>query len=396
MKLVAAPNALKGSCSASAAAAALAAGARRAAPGAEVVEVPVADGGDGLLEVAVQVLGAERVPVAVTGPRFTPLAAEFGWLPRARTAIVELALASGLARLPPAQRDPCATTSLGTGELMRRALDLGAETLIVGLGGSATNDGGIGMAQALGYRLLDASGAPVEPVGGALARIARIDPAGVDPRLARVRVEAVCDVDNPLLGARGAAAVYGPQKGAGAGAIARLDAGLARLAAVLERDLGVAVAEVPGAGAAGGLGAGLLAFCEAALRPGAEVVLDLIGFDRHLDGADLVLTAEGRIDAQSGSGKAPGAVAARARRRALPCIAIAGGLDDEARSALHALGFDALFSLCCEPMTLAEAERRSEELLAAAAEQAVRAFLAGRRAAPAAQPPSVRKGTSTR
>jgi glycerate kinase len=288
-----------------------------------------------------------------------------------------MALASGLALLPEQARDATATTTLGTGELMRAALDLGAGHIIVGLGGSATNDGGIGMAQALGWRFPDAAGRTVEPVGGRLADIARIDAAGKDPRLDRVRVEAVCDVDNPLIGPRGASRVYGPQKGATPGQVDALDAGLTHLAALVTRDLGLRVAELPGAGAAGGIGAGLVAFAGATLRPGAELVLDLLAFDRHLDGADLVLTAEGRIDHQTAHGKAPAAVAARARARGIPCIAIAGGVGD-AIGALHDIGIDAVFSLCRGPMSLTAAQAKAEPLLADAAEQAVRAFLAGR------------------
>jgi glycerate kinase len=244
------------------------------------------------------------------------------------------------------------------------------------LGGSATNDGGIGMARALGWHFLDAAGREVEPIGARLADIARIDGAARDLRLDHARVDAVCDVDNPLTGPRGAAAVYGPQKGASPAQVAALDAGLAHLAAVIEHDLGLEVHDLPGAGAAGGLGAGLVAFAGAALRPGAELVLDLLALDRHLADANLVLTAEGRIDAQTASGKAPAAVAARARAHGLPCIAIAGGIGEDLVP-LHDIGIDAVFSLCRGPMTLDEAQHNAEALLADATEQAVRAYFAG-------------------
>jgi glycerate kinase len=319
---------------------------------------------------------AESVEVRVTGPRFQPVTAPFAWLPRQRTAVIEMALASGLALLPEEDRAATGTTTLGTGELMAAALDLGAETLIVGLGGSATNDGGIGMAAALGFRFQDAVGEPVVPTGGGLCDIRRIDATAADPRLAQVRVEAVCDVDNPLTGPSGAARVYGPQKGASPEQVERLDAGLFHLADLIERDLGRRVRDLPGAGAAGGLGAGLVAFCNASLRPGAEVVLELVELDRHLEGADLVLTAEGRIDGQTGSGKAPAAVGARARRRHVPCIAIAGGVGPDA-GLLRTTGIDAAVSLCPGPVSLAEARARSEELLADAGEQVLRIFLAG-------------------
>ena len=376
-KIILAPNALKGSCTAAAAAAAMAHGVARALPDAECVQLPVADGGDGLAEVLTAALDGERRMVPVTGPRFAPVDAALVWSPSRRTAVVEMALASGLALLAEDERDATATTTLGTGELMRAALDLGAEHIIVGLGGSATNDGGIGMARALGWRFLDASGQAVTPTGAGLPDIARIDRTAKDPRLGKVRVEAVCDVDNPLTGPRGAAAVYGPQKGAGPAQVAALDAGLAQLADRIERDLGLDVADLPGAGAAGGLGAGLVAFADATLRPGAELVLDLLALDRHLAGADLVLTAEGRIDAQTAYGKAPAAVAARAKAQGIPCIAIAGGIGEDL-GPLHDIGIDAVFSLCRWPMTLDEAQRDAEALLADAAEQAARAFFAGR------------------
>ncbi|MBK1704591.1 hypothetical protein CKO40_08590 [Halochromatium glycolicum] len=379
MTLVMAPNALKGSCTAGAAAAALAAGARRVAAAAEIRQVPVADGGDGLVEIALQWPGAEPRTFRVTDPIQRPVAATLAWLPVQRTAIIEMALASGLALLATSKRDPARTTTFGTGELMRHALELGAETLIVGLGGSATNDGGIGMAAALGYRFLDATGCELEPVGMAVGQIAQIDCSGCDPRLQRVKVQAVCDVENPLTGARGAAWVYGPQKGATPAQVAELDAGLERLASRMREDLGCDPSAIAGAGAAGGLGAGLLAFCAAELRPGADVILDLIGFDTALAGADLVLTAEGQIDGQTAYGKAPAAVAARAKQHGVACFAIAGGLG-AGREALHQLGLDALFSLCPGPISLDQAEQRVTELLADAAEQAVRAFLAGVRA----------------
>ncbi len=375
-KIILAPNALKGSCTAAAAAAAMARGIAYARPDAELVELPVADGGDGLAEVLSEVLGGEQRTFTVTGPRFAPLEATLVWSPSQRTAIIEMALASGLALLATAERDATATTTLGTGQLMRAALDLGAARIIIGLGGSATNDGGIGMAQALGWRFPDASGRAVEPIGGRLSDIARIDAAAKDPRLDQVRIDAVCDVDNPLTGRHGAAQVYAPQKGASPAQVATLDAGLTHLAALIERDLGLQVAALPGAGAAGGIGAGLVAFAGASLRPGAELVLDLLELDRHLDGADLVLTAEGRIDHQTARGKAPAAVAARAKARKIPCIAIAGSIGEDIGT-LHDCGIDAVFSLCRGPMSLEEAQAKADALLADAAEHAVRAFFAG-------------------
>ena len=386
MKILFAPNALKGSCGAGAAARALARGARRAAPQAELVAVPVADGGDGLLELAIDAWGARRIPVRVTGPCFAPVEAALAWVPERRLALIEMALASGLALVPEAERNPLLTTTRGTGQLIRAALDLGAETLLVGIGGSATTDGGIGMASALGYRFLDAAGREVAPTGAGLAALARIDASGADQRLARVDLQAVCDVDNPLTGPRGAAAVYGPQKGASPAQVARLDAGLVNLAALVAEGFpkdssaelaSRALAEQPGAGAAGGLGFGLQAFCGARLRPGAELVLEMLEFDRHLVGTDLVLTAEGRLDSQTLAGKAPALVAARARHAGIPCIAIAGSLEP-GLPGLADRGFTAVLSLCPGPLSLADAMARTEELLEEAAEQVVRIFLAGR------------------
>jgi glycerate 2-kinase len=378
MKIVIAPNALKGSCTASAAAQAMARGLRRAAPLAELVEIPVADGGDGLLELAIQVLGAVRKPVVVSGPRLAPVEAALAWLPGRRLAIIEMALASGLALLPEAQRDPGLTTSLGTGELLRAALDLGAESLLVGIGGSATQDGGIGLASALGFRFLDGHGLPVPPTGAGLLAIDRVDKSGADPRLGQVRIRVACDVDNPLTGRQGAATVYGPQKGASPDQVVALEAGLVHLADLVEGqgppDPG-RPRDQPGAGAAGGLGFGLQVFCGARLCPGAELVLDLLDFDRHLAGADLVLTAEGCLDGQTLSGKAPARVAARAQRLGIPCIAIAGGLGPDL-TGLHEAGISAAVSLCPGPLPLAEAMSRAEALLTNAAEQVLRIFLA--------------------
>ena len=378
MKIVIAPNALKGCLTAAEAADALACGVARVSPDIDIVQVPVADGGDGLADVLVNALhGVERT-VLVTGPLGDPVSATFCHVPTRRLAAIEMATASGLALLAKERLNPLLTTTLGTGELIKAALDLDIVHLIIGIGGSATNDGGIGMAAALGARFLDGNGQSVEPVGGALGMIQRIDLSNVDSRLAAVRIEVICDVDNPLLGARGAAHVYGPQKGATPEQVQILDAGLANLAAVINRDLGLDVRDLPGAGAAGGLGAGLKAFLNAELRRGVDLVLDLVGLNEQLHGADLVLTAEGQIDFQTAFSKAPAGVAERARAGNVPCIAIAGsvgrGLD-----ALHELGINAVFSLCPGPVSLEQAMASGGDYLAATAEQAVRAFLAGRR-----------------
>jgi len=377
MKFVAAPNAFKGCLAASEAAAAMAAGVLRAVPDAEVVCVPVADGGDGLVDVAMESLAGEPWVVPVSGPRDEPMDATFCYVPDIDFAAVEMALASGLALLPKDRRDPTLTTTRGTGELILAALDLGVSRIGVGIGGSATNDGGIGMAVALGARFLDDRGTPVEPVGGELGRIRRIDMSDLDPRVNAVRLEAVCDVDNPLCGPKGAAHVYGPQKGASPEQVETLDAGLANLADVIESDLGLDVRDLPGSGAAGGLGAGLRAFAGAELRRGVDLMLELVDLDGKLTGADLVLTGEGQIDFQTAHGKAPAGVGAAAKARGIPCIAIAGSLGEEFGD-LHTAGIDAAFSLCPGPLTLEEAMSHATDYLTHAAEQAVRAFLTGR------------------
>ena len=375
MKIVVAPNAFKGCLTAGEAARAMATGIGRAFPEAKVVAVPVADGGDGLVDVAVEALGGALRRVRVTGPLFDPVGAAFCYVEADRFAAVEMALASGLALVPPDRRDAMRTTTRGTGELIAAALDLGVSRIGVGIGGSATNDGGIGMASALGVRFLDAGGSEVRPVGGELANIDRIDMTGLDARLRHVRIEAVCDVDNPLCGPRGAAYVYGPQKGASADQVRLLDEGLAHLADVIERDLGIKVRDMPGAGAAGGLGAGLHAFLGAEIRRGVDLVLDLVELDAKLAGADLVLTGEGQIDFQTAYGKAPAGVGAAASRRRIPCVAIAGGVG-EGIASLTDVGIIAVFSLCSRPMTLDDAMAQAETLLAAAAEQVVRLFVA--------------------
>jgi glycerate kinase len=379
MKVVVAPNAFKGSLSAAQAARAMATGVARAAPGVEIAQLGVADGGDGLIEVLREAMDAKTLTRSVSGPLGEPVEATFLYVPGLDLSVIEMASASGLVLLREEQRDPMRTTTLGTGELVRAALDQGVSRIIVGVGGSATNDGGVGMASALGARFTDGAERPVAPVGGALGSIRHIDLSGLDPRLHGVRVEVICDVDNPLLGDQGAARVYGPQKGAGPQQVQALERGLINLAAVIEAGLGLDVRHLPGAGAAGGLGAGLKAFLGAELRRGVDVVLDLVGLEGRLQGADLVLTAEGQIDLQTAHGKAPAGVAQRARARGIPCIAIAGGIGERI-SELYPIGIDAVFSLCPGPVSLEEAMVRAAAFLTQTSEQVMRVFMAGRAA----------------
>ena len=377
MHIVVAPNAFKGSLTAVQAAEAMQAGILAADPKCRVTCAPVADGGDGLTEVMLAGMGGQPVAVTVTGPRFEVVTAPFCMVSSANLAVVEMARASGLALLPESRRNPMETTTYGTGELILSAMEYGARRIIVGIGGSATCDGGIGMAAALGYRFLDAGGEPVRPVGGQLSAIAAIDPSGVDERIAGLEVAAACDVSNPLTGPEGAARIYGPQKGATPDQVAQLDEGLANLARVIRRDLGIDILELPGSGAAGGLGGGLRAFLKAELKTGIDLVLDVVDLEKKLAGADLVLTAEGQIDDQTRFNKAPAGVARSAKRAGVPCIAVCGAIGPGI-GVLHDIGIQAVFSICSGPQTLEEAMQDARDLLARSTEQVIRAFLAGR------------------
>ncbi|MDX5410846.1 MAG: glycerate kinase [Thauera sp.] len=356
MKIVIAPDSYKESLSALEVAQAVQAGFSQVFPDATYVLVPVADGGEGTVDAMVAATAGRRERVAVSGPLGMPVEAFYGLTGDGATAVIEMAAASGLMLVPAAQRNPLVTTSRGTGELIRAALDAGARRFILGIGGSATNDGGAGMVQALGARLLDARGQDIGPGGGALAGLERIDVSTLDPRLAECRIEVACDVDNPLTGARGASAVFGPQKGATPAMVQTLDASLTRFARIIERDLGVAVDQVPGAGAAGGMGAAMLAFFGATLKPGIEIVTAAVELDAHVRDADLVITGEGRIDFQTVHGKTPIGVARVAKRHGKPVIGIAGSLGAKV-GVVHEHGIDAVFSVLNTPCTLEEALR---------------------------------------
>jgi len=290
--------------------------------------------------------------------------------------VIEMASAAGLPLVPPTRRDPRVTTTYGVGELILAALDRGCRRFIIGIGGSATNDGGAGLAQALGARLLAGNGSPIARGGAALATLAHIAVDTLDPRLRECVVEVACDVNNPLCGPTGASAVYGPQKGATPEMVAQLDAALAHYAEIIERDLGLSVADIPGAGAAGGLGAGLLAFLHAALRPGAQIVLEAVQLEKQLHTTSLVITAEGQLDVQTAYGKSVGAVAAMAKRYGIPVLAIAGGLGD-GYEGVYALGVDAVAVLPSGPMTLAYAMEHAAELMRDTTERTLRALRMG-------------------
>jgi glycerate kinase len=325
MRVLVAPDKFRGTLSAVEAARAIATGWRRARPGDEVDEVPLADGGEGTLDLLVDAFGGERRTETVTGPLGDPRPAEYGLVPRdgGLLAVVEMSRASGLHLLDEGRRDPRRATTRGTGELVLAACRASRD-LLVCIGGSATNDGGAGMAQALGVRLLDAAGRDLGPGGEALLGLAAIDVGGLDASVREARVVVACDVDNPLTGPSGASAVYGPQKGASPEDVAVLDRALGRFADVIDRDLGIDVRELPGAGAAGGLGAGLVAICGAELRPGVEVVMDAVGFSSRLERAALVVTGEGKLDAQSLHGKVPAGVMRRALEAGTEVLILCG------------------------------------------------------------------------
>ena len=371
MKVVAAPNPFKGSLGSPAAARAIARGVRRAWPEAEVAEVPVADGGEGTVEALVAAAGGELVQLTVEGPLGDPVEAEFGLIDGGRTAVVELASSSGLPLVPNSRRDPRVTSTYGFGQVLEAARSRGVSQVIAGIGGSATNDGAAGMAQALGFRLLDAEGRDLPRGAAALARLDRIEASGLDPAWRKIRVEVAVDVTNPLTGPEGATAVYGPQKGATPDMVAELDAALGRFAEVVERDLGREVSNLPGAGAAGGAGAGLVAFLDARLVRGAPLVVEAAGFDRALAGASVVMGGEGRVDSQTAYGKGPAEVAARSARAGVPVVLLAGALGEGWETVLGA-GVTAVLPLAERPATLEEMERDAEGLVERAAERACR------------------------
>ncbi|EPG8312540.1 TPA: glycerate kinase [Klebsiella aerogenes] len=354
MKIVIAPDSYKESLSALDVATAIETGFREIYPHAEYVKVPVADGGEGTVEAMVAATQGHIVQVSVTGPLGEPVNAFYGLSGDMRCAYIEMAAASGLESVPPTRRNPLLTTSWGTGELIRHALDAGVSQIIIGIGGSATNDGGAGMAQALGAKLLSAGQQQIAPGGGALETLARIDLSELDPRLADCRIDVACDVTNPLTGPQGASAVFGPQKGATAAMIERLDRGLQHFAQIIDRDLDIDVLNLEGGGAAGGMGAALYAFCGANLRPGIEIVTDALGLAELVADADLVITGEGRIDSQTIHGKVPVGVAKVAKRFNVPVIGIAGSLTADV-GVVHQHGLDAVFSVLYSVCTLEEA-----------------------------------------
>jgi glycerate kinase len=362
MKIVIAPDSFKDSLSAQGVADAIALGLAQVWPDALLVKCPMADGGEGTVESILAACEGELQRTQVRGPLGTTVEAAWGWLPQSHTAIIEMAEASGLQLVPPGKRDACFSSTFGTGELIRAALDVGAQRVILAIGGSATNDGGAGAMQALGVKLLDAQGRTLAPGGLALAQLARIDMSEIDPRLAEVRFDIAADVNNPLCGPHGASAVFGPQKGASPEQVEQLDRALGHFAERCAQVLNKDVRDEPGSGAAGGLGFAAKAFLGAQFKAGVEVVAELVGLEDAVEGADLVITGEGRFDAQTLRGKTPFGVARIARQHGVPVIVLAGTLG-EGYQALYEHGIDAAFALASGPMTLEQACAEAPRLL---------------------------------
>jgi glycerate kinase len=365
MRILIAPDKFKGSLDASEAAGAIARGFTEGWPEAELLTCPLADGGEGTMELLISATGGKTLTCEVTGPLGERRQASLGILGDGKTAMVEMAAASGLALVPPEKRDPRYTTSAGTGDLIRRALDEGLRRVIVGIGGSATNDGGAGMAAALGVRFLDENGEDLPHGAIYLNNLETMDLSGLDPRIRETTVLVASDVTNPLLGERGASHVYGPQKGASEYDVRLLETALARLSEVTSRQVTPGYESKPGAGAAGGLGFGLMAFTGAAVLPGIDVVMKAVGFERKLAGCGLVITGEGRLDAQTAYGKTVTGVARVASSHGIPVLALAGEVAEGAEQ-LHELGVTALLGIARGPMSLEESMRRAGELLESA------------------------------
>ncbi|MGI8387665.1 glycerate kinase [Robertmurraya sp. P23] len=369
MKFVLAPDSFKESMTAKQAALAMERGIKKVFPDAECVIVPMADGGEGTVESLVSLENGRLLKTEVAGPLGDKVLAEYGMVEK--TAIIEMASASGLQMIKPADRNPLVTTSYGTGQLIKHALDQGADRILIGIGGSATNDGGVGMLQALGVSFKDETGAELPFGGGALSRLHSIDVSGLDPKIKDVQMDVACDVSNPLTGENGASAIFGPQKGATPGMVQQLDENLAHYATLIQKELGKDVATVSGAGAAGGLGTGLIAFLDARLLKGIDLVIEFTGLDKLVEGADFVFTGEGSIDHQTLYGKTPFGVASVANRYNIPVIAFAGRVGDGVE-VLYENGFTAIFGIVNGVASLDEALASGETNLCRTVENVCR------------------------
>lgn len=371
MKIVVAPDSFKGSLSALQAAEAIELGIGKVFPDANIKKIPMADGGEGTAQSLVDATGGQLLVERVADPLGNEIEAEYGILGDRTTAVIEMAAASGLTLVPIDRRDPFVTTTYGTGQLIKAALNRGCRKLIIGIGGSATNDGGAGMAEALGAKLLTSNGKSISPGGWGLGALDTINLSDLDSRLGATATVVACDVDNPLTGTNGASHVYGPQKGATPEMIGTLDANLARFASIVKRDMGRSVSDIPGSGAAGGLGAGLIAFLNAELKSGVEIIIDAVQLEKQLEGASFVVTGEGEINFQTVFGKTPVGVAKLAKKLGIPVIAIAGSIANGADE-VHKAGIDAIIDIVPTPMPLERAVRNAFDLTVEAATRAAR------------------------
>jgi glycerate 2-kinase len=362
MKIIVAPDSFKESLSAKAVASAISKGILKVLPKAEIVQIPVSDGGEGLLDALVEVLGGERFSVFVKDPLLRTIKAEYGIIDKGKTAIIEMARASGLELLKESERSPLITSTYGTGQLIADALDRGCTKIILGIGGSATNDGGMGMVKALGGKFKNRNNRDIGSGGVALADLYKIDLSELDQRILNCEIITACDVTNPLTGKNGASFIYGAQKGGTAEQLRILDNNLIHYASVIRNDLGIEVETVKGAGAAGGMGAALLAFFDAELVNGIDLILKTLQLEKHIKNSDLVITGEGKIDKQTLNGKVIAGLAQIAKKHKVPLIAIAGKLG-EGIEPLYEQGIHAIFSIVDQPMELNEALKNADKLI---------------------------------
>lgn len=370
-KIVIAPDSFKGSMSAKEVCQAIERGIKTILNDVEIIKIPMADGGEGTVETLVDATAGEIIKLYTLDPLGNKAESYFGILGDGRTAVIEMALASGLTMVPSNMRNPLVTTTYGTGQLIKAALDHGCKEFIIGIGGSATNDGGVGMAQALGVRFLDKDGQEIGFGGGSLSALEKIDLSQLDARVKEVIFKVACDVDNPLCGPKGASHVFGPQKGANQAMARLLDENLAHLAEIIQRDMGIAVKNEPGAGAAGGLGAGLMAFCNARLQRGIELVIEATKLEEKVQGANLVITGEGQMDFQTAHGKTPYGVAQVAKKYNIPVVALVGSIGTGVEI-LYEKGIDSIFSIATGPMSLEECMKNGSVLLERTAERVIR------------------------
>ena len=379
MKIILAPDSFKGNLTSLEVAIAFEKGIKRVLPRANCIKIPMADGGEGTVQSLIDGIGGEIIRKRVIGPIGQKVFARYGLLSNG-TAVIEMAEASGLPLVTTRQKNPTKTTTFGTGELIIDAINKGAKKIIIGIGGSATNDGGVGMAQALGVRFLDSKDKEIKQhgSGGMLKKIVKIDTREANKVLKNINIIVACDVDNPLCGRLGASYIFGPQKGATPAMVRVLDDNLKHLAKIIKQSLKKDISKLKGAGAAGGLGAGLVAFAKAKMKSGVDIVIDATNLERHMKNTNLVITGEGRVDSQTAYGKTPSGVAKSARKHGIPTLVIGGGITDDAKD-IFSNGIDALESACARDMSLEDAIKHSREHLANAAERAIRLVLVGKK-----------------